>query len=98
VAASADQKPGRVAAAVSIAAQSSSAFGPQAPASPLDALTQRECQILEHLARGASNKEIGRDLGLTEKTIKHYVTNILEKLQVRNRVEAALLAHQGARG
>jgi DNA-binding NarL/FixJ family response regulator len=39
-----------------------------------------------------SNQEIGLRLGLAEKTIKHYMTNILTKLQVRSRVEAALLA------
>jgi DNA-binding NarL/FixJ family response regulator len=43
-----------------------------------------------------SNQEIGYRLGLAEKTIKHYMTNILGKLQVRSRVEAALLvARQG---
>jgi len=57
-------------------------------------LTAREEQILESLARGLSNKEIGRELNITEKTVKHYVTNVLQKLQVRNRVEAALLAQK----
>ncbi len=57
-------------------------------------LTAREEQILERVSRGLSNKEIGRELVLTEKTIKHYVTNVLQKLQVRNRVEAALLAQK----
>ena len=38
-----------------------------------------------------SNKEIGRQLDLKEKTVEHYVTNILQKLQLRNRVEAAVL-------
>jgi two-component system, NarL family, nitrate/nitrite response regulator NarL len=55
-------------------------------------LTGREEQILTHVARGLSNKEIGNTLGLSEKTIKHYLTNVLQKLHVRNRVEAALLA------
>ena len=57
-------------------------------------LTHREEQILESISRGLSNKEIGGELGLTEKTVKHYVTNVLQKLQVRNRVEAALLAQK----
>jgi DNA-binding NarL/FixJ family response regulator len=61
---------------------------------PLDELTDREHQILELLATGISNKEIARELNLSEKTIKHYMTNILQKLQVRNRVEAALLAQK----
>jgi two-component system nitrate/nitrite response regulator NarL len=58
------------------------------------ALTAREEQILENLSHGLSNKEIGRELNITEKTVKHYVTNVLQKLQVRNRVEAALLAQK----
>ena len=65
------------------------------PITPFDELTERERQILELLATGCSNKEIARDLDLSEKTVKHYMTNILQKLQVRNRVEAALLAQKG---
>jgi len=65
---------------------------------PLEDLTEREREILEKLSAGLSNKEIGLHLHLSEKTIKHYMTNILQKLQVRNRVEAALLAQrQGVR-
>ncbi len=64
------------------------------PSDELAQLTQRETEILELLARGMSNKEIGDKLFLTEKTVKHYVTNILQKLQVHNRVEAALLAQK----
>ncbi len=63
-------------------------------ADPRDELTQREIDILELLAKGMSNKEIGEKLFLSEKTVKHYVTNILQKLQVHNRVEAALLAQK----
>ena len=68
----------------------------QRPATnPLDELTDRERQILEKVASGLSNKEIAQQVFLTEKTVKHYMTNILQKLQVRNRVEAALLAQSG---
>lgn len=70
---------------------------PSQPSTPLDDLTPREKQILERVASGHSNKEIGRELELTEKTVKHYMTNILQKLQVRNRVEAALLAQKAVR-
>ncbi|WP_114944090.1 LuxR C-terminal-related transcriptional regulator [Microvirga calopogonii] len=59
---------------------------------PLPPLTPREQQILSILVQGRSNKEIGNKLELSEKTIKHHLTNILQKLRVRNRVEAALLA------
>ena len=48
--------------------------------------------MLELVASGLSNQEIGLHLSLAEKTIKHYMTNILTKLQVRSRVEAAVLA------
>ncbi len=59
--------------------------------SPYDELTEREREVLELVAEGLSNHEVGERLGLAEKTIKHYMTNILGKLQVRSRVEAALL-------
>jgi len=61
---------------------------------PLDELTAREREVLELVAEGLSNQEIGERLGLAEKTIKHYMTNILGKLQVRSRVEAALIAYR----
>ena len=70
----------------------------QPQADPMDELTEREREILEGLADGLSNKEIGEKLFLSEKTVKHYMTNILQKLQVRNRVEAALLAQKSAQG
>lgn len=65
---------------------------------PLDELTARERAVLELVASGLSNQEIGDRLCLAEKTIKHYMTNILGKLHVRSRVEAALLAHKAGLG
>jgi two-component system nitrate/nitrite response regulator NarL len=70
-------------------------LGPKPAPNPLDELTEREHQILAKVAGGLSNKEIAQQLFLSEKTVKHYMTNILQKLQVRNRVEAALLAQSG---
>ena len=66
------------------------------PAKPalIDELTKREEDILRGVAAGKSNKEIGRDLNVQEKTVKHYMTIILSKLQARNRVEAALIAQK----
>jgi DNA-binding NarL/FixJ family response regulator len=58
----------------------------------LQELTEREREILRLIGKGLTNREIGTQLFLSEKTIKHYVTNILQKLQVRSRVEAALYA------
>ena len=57
-------------------------------------LTERETGILKLVAKGLTNKEIGEELGLAEKTIKHYMSSVLQKLQVRSRVEAALLAQK----
>ena len=75
----------------------SSTEGEQEQDDLFDELTERERQILELIAEGSSNKEIGQQLFLTEKTVKHYVTNILQKLHVRNRVQAALPAQQKIR-
>ena len=61
---------------------------------PLNSLSEREHQILDQVAQGLSNREIGLALGLSEKTVKHYMTNILAKLHLRNRVEAALLVQK----
>ena len=66
--------------------------GSAAPSGRLDSLTEREREILLQVADGMSNKEVARALDLQEKTVKHYMTSILRKLQVRNRVEAAILA------
>jgi len=65
---------------------------------PLDDLTEREMQILDLVAAGASNKEIASKLNLAEKTVKSYMTSIMQKLQVRNRVEAALMMRSGDAG
>jgi two-component system nitrate/nitrite response regulator NarL len=67
-------------------------------ADPLAELTRREREVLELVASGLSNAEIGGRLGLAEKTVKHYMTNILGKLQVTSRVEAALLAYKSGLG
>lgn len=61
---------------------------------PLTTLTDRERDILGLVASGLTNREIGDRLHLAEKTIKHYMTNVLQKLHVRSRVEAALLAQK----
>ena len=59
----------------------------------MDSLTDRETEILQLVAKGNSNKEIGRTLDVQEKTVKHHMTSILQKLRVRNRVEAAVKAN-----
>jgi DNA-binding NarL/FixJ family response regulator len=66
------------------------------PENPLADLTAREEQILRLVADGLSNKEVGLKLDLQEKTVKHHMTRILNKLQVRNRTEAAVLLRSAA--
>lgn len=61
---------------------------------PINELSDREREILSLVAEGLTNREIGDRLHLAEKTVKHYMTNVLQKLQVRTRVEAALLAQE----
>jgi DNA-binding NarL/FixJ family response regulator len=57
-------------------------------------LTERECEILRYLARGASNREIGEALYITEGTVKNHVSSILTKLALRDRTQAALWARE----
>ncbi|MFD1738992.1 response regulator [Bacillus salitolerans] len=58
----------------------------------LDELTKRELEVLAEIARGKSNKEIAASLVITEKTVKTHVSNILSKLQLQDRTQAALYA------
>jgi two-component system nitrate/nitrite response regulator NarL len=60
--------------------------------SPLAQLSPREQDILRGIARGASNKEIGRELGIAETTVKIHVQHVLRKLDVASRVQAAVIA------
>jgi DNA-binding NarL/FixJ family response regulator len=63
------------------------------PARPLLAeLTERETQVLDLVARGQSNKEIAAGLAIAENTVKNHLKNILEKLHLENRVQAATFA------
>jgi DNA-binding NarL/FixJ family response regulator len=55
-------------------------------------LSAREQQLVDCLLEGQTNKEIARTLTLTEKTVKHYMTNLMTKLQVKNRLEVVLAA------
>ena len=51
-------------------------------------LTPRECEVLDHLAKGASNKEIARALGVSPNTIKTHIASLYEKLEVNGRGKA----------
>ena len=66
------------------------------PAQLIDPLSERELEILRLIARGASNREIAHTLFLAEGTVKNHVTNILGKLEVRDRTQAALKAKESS--
>jgi DNA-binding NarL/FixJ family response regulator len=61
------------------------------PGNP-ESLTERETDVLRLVARGKANKEIARKLGIREQTVKTHVSNILGKLQLQSRTQAALYA------
>jgi two-component system, NarL family, nitrate/nitrite response regulator NarL len=65
---------------------------------PLSVLSPREREVLALVAGGLNNQEIAHELGLAEKSVKHHMSSILKKLQVRGRVEAALLAVKSGLG
>ena len=62
------------------------------PAEEQHKLSQRELEVLEHVAAGATNKEIADTLYVSENTVKHHLKNILAKLQMQNRAQAAAWA------
>ncbi|OHX47716.1 response regulator [Cytobacillus oceanisediminis] len=59
---------------------------------PLEELTKRELEVLREIAKGKSNKEIASSLYITEKTVKTHVSNLLSKLELADRTQAALYA------
>jgi DNA-binding NarL/FixJ family response regulator len=67
---------------------------PAASPTLVEPLSDREQEILRMIARGASNREIAEALFITEGTVKNHVTNILSKLDVRDRTQAALKARE----
>ncbi|AHC43831.1 LuxR family transcriptional regulator [Bacillus licheniformis LMG 7559] len=55
-------------------------------------LTRRECEVLQMLADGKSNRGIGESLFISEKTVKNHVSNILQKMNVNDRTQAVVVA------
>ena len=68
--------------------------GKRAPQTLADPLSERELGVLKLLADGCSNKEIGSRLNITEGTVKNHMTNVLGKLGVLDRTQAALRARE----
>ena len=59
---------------------------------PAPKLTDREMQVLKLVARGMNNRDIAKELFISENTVKNHVRNILEKLQIHSRMEAVMVA------
>jgi len=59
---------------------------------PAPRLTEREMQVLKLVARGMNNRDIAKELFISENTVKNHVRNILEKLQIHSRMEAVMIA------
>ena len=64
------------------------------PAPLPEALTERELEILRHAARGLTNKQIGADLSISDRTVQNHLANIYAKLEVASRTEAVTVALQ----
>lgn len=60
----------------------------------LSDLTEREAEVLRLIARGATNREIAKRLSISEGTVKNHVSNILSRLGLRDRTQAAIFAHE----
>src|SRR5262249_56882892 len=59
---------------------------------PAPRLTEREMQVLKLVARGMNNRDIAKELFISDNTVKNHVRNILEKLQIHSRMEAVMVA------
>ncbi len=67
---------------------------PPAPPKEFDELTTREQEVFRLIANGLSNAEIGQELYISDTTVKTHITHILQKLNLRDRVQAVVLAYQ----
>ena len=74
-----------------------SAWDESPPAQPIEALTDREEQVLVAVARGRTNSEIADELYITLSTVKTHIASVMAKLGARNRVEIAIWAYETRR-
>jgi len=72
--------------------ESNTAMTPVEYRKPLHLLTRRECQVLQLLSEGQSNRKIAETLVISEKTVKNHVSNILQKMEVTDRTQAVVTA------
>jgi DNA-binding NarL/FixJ family response regulator len=70
----------------------------QAQVNVFPQLTEREREVLDHIARGENNAEIARVLGLNQKTVRNHVSNILSKLHASDRAHAIIMAREAGLG
>ena len=61
---------------------------------PAKELTERELEVFRLIARGLSNAEIGRELYISDTTVKTHITHILQKLDLRDRVQTVIYAYE----
>jgi DNA-binding NarL/FixJ family response regulator len=84
-----------------MAAKMLSEFRPSEDSAPgecgCEKLTERELDVLQRVANGMTNREIANALAISENTVKKHLRNILAKLHLQNRVQAALYARQQTR-
>ena len=96
-----DCTPDELLAAVRAAAQGHSPLDPRvagallpSPSSPADELSERELQVLRLASQGLANKQIGRSLGIAERTVKVHLGNVFRRIGVSDRTSAALWARE----
>ena len=90
----AEEMTGKLVAAFHAASTTAAQAAAVEPAAPGSELSPRELEILRLIARGDSNKEIGRELGIAESTVKVHVQHLLRKLKLSSRVQAAVYASE----